>query len=199
MPRLLALTVLSCLVLHGCCHCPPPATCKPEATPPPPSLRLPTKLGPPRLSPPGSLDALLADLKTSASSFAAFRDALAPYLGGRVRWRLRSWGGELSTEGYVTPSGKQPVKADEIQVGRIRFISPALDADANLITVRDAGQPVVTCLSLFPTDDDPRFVRSDGRRAVAPAGGVVTIEALIWGATREGHANVWLHDCALVE
>ena len=52
MPRLVALSVLLLLGLDGCCHCPPPSdTCKPAA-PPPASLRLPTGLGPPRLSPP---------------------------------------------------------------------------------------------------------------------------------------------------
>jgi hypothetical protein len=197
MPRFLALIVLLLLGLDGCCHCPPPPSPRTEAAPP--SLRLPTGLGSPHRSPPGSLAALLKELRTSASSFAAFRDALAPYLGGRVRWQLRSWGGDLTTKGCVTPSGKQPAEVGGTRVGRIRFISPALDADANLVTVRDAGQPIVSCLSVFPADDDPRFVRSDGKRAVAPAGGVVTIEATIWGVTSEGHANLWLHDCALVE
>jgi hypothetical protein len=81
MPRLVALSVLLFLGLDGCCHCPPPSDTRKPAAPPPASLRLPTGLGPPRLSPPGSLDALLKDLKARASSFAAFRDALASYVG----------------------------------------------------------------------------------------------------------------------
>lgn len=50
----------------------------------------------------------------------------------------------------------------ETTVGRVRLISPALDADADLETVDRAGHPVIACLALFGTGD--RFARSDGLR-----------------------------------
>lgn len=205
---------LVALLLEACCHCPSPVVqaCPPTGTPPArpaaaqapaappaPSLRLPRKLGPARSTPPSSLEALLKALDLRDGSFAALRDALEPYIGGRVRWTLRSWGGEMSTVGYQTPSGLQPVKIGATEVGRIRLISTTLGEGANLGTVIDAGHPVVTCLALFPADDDPRLARSDDRRVRAPDLGIVTIEGTIWGATREGRGNLWLHDCAVVD
>ncbi len=208
-PLSLILVLPSALALEACCHCPPPTvTCvaPPSAAPgaAPASaatraLRLPGRLPFPQRSPPASLEALLKDLKRSPRSFAAFRFALSPYIGGRVRWRLRSWGGEHSSVGYETPSGTQPVKLGEADVGRIRFISESLGESANLVSTWEAELPVVTCLATFSRHDDALFVRGDGKRAKTPDRGLFTIEATIWGATREGSANLWLHDCAVVE
>jgi hypothetical protein len=90
-----------------------------------------------------------------------------------------------------------------MSIGRIRFVSVELGASADLGTVSEAGQPVVTCLARFFDEGakgSDRFVRSDGKRALVPARGPVTVEATLWGATDEGRGgNLWLHDCAIVE
>jgi hypothetical protein len=183
--------------LAGCCANPKPVV---NVKPTTPAVALPGPLGPAQQQAPDSLAALIEEHKLQRASFRAFRDALEPYIGTRVSWRLRSWGGENSSVGYDTPGGgRQPVKVKEGEVGRIRFVAPKFKLEDGLGEVLDAGHPIVTCLALFPITDDPLFIRSDSKRAPAAGHGVVVlIEATIWGALREGGgANLWLHDCAV--
>jgi len=189
------LTLIATLTwLGGCSACPRSVVnarceaCPDQAKPTTPTVALPGPLGPARRAAPGSLAALLENHELQRAGYGAFRDALEPYLGARVRW------------GYDTPGGqRQPVKVKEGEVGRVRFVAPTFSLEDGLGEVRAAGHPVVTCLALFPSDDDPRFIRSDERQALAAGHGVVvTIEATIWGALREGGgANLWLHDCSV--
>jgi hypothetical protein len=76
-------------------------------------------------------------------------------------------------------------------------VSLALGPNADLETVDDAGQPVVTCLAQL-SENDHHFVRSDGKHASSSATGPVTVEGTLWGVTDEGPGgNLWLHDCAI--
>lgn len=160
-------------------------------------LQLPTAMEAGEARGPASLDELLRRDGLLHASPERVGEALRPVLGSWVRWRLHSWGGEVSGRGYLTPSGVQPRMLGEIDVGRVRLVSPTLGADADLETVERAGHPVVACLALFGTGD--RFVRSDGLRLPTPKqGALVTIEARLWGVTTEGGGpTIWLHDCAV--
>jgi len=142
-----------------------------------------------------SFEALLSELDTKSPSLGGLRRATKPYVGAKVRWRMRSWGGEESGSSFVTPPSKQAGRHKL----RIRFISLTLGEKADLGTVDDAGQPVVTCL-YKSSADGAAFVRTDGKRAPATHTGPVTLEGTVWGATDEGRGgNLWLQDCAIVE
>ena len=164
-------------------------------------LQLPVAMEAGEARGPASVDELLRRGDLLHADPARVGEALRPVLGSGVRWRLHSWGGEVSGRGYLTPSGVQPEQLGEITVGRVRLISPTLGADADLEAVDRAGHPVIACLALFGAGD--RFVRSDGLRLPTPKQGAsVTIEARLWGVTSEGEgesrgAVIWLHDCAV--
>lgn len=190
----------------GCCTCrcpevlaatpPAPPSTTPSAAPPaaPTEPILPTSLGPPTAPAPPSLEAFLESGGLLDASSDRFRAAVEPLRGARVRWQLMSWGGEVTTRGYVTPSGRQP---DDL--GRVRFVTATLP-DAHLGDIWDAGHPVLHCLARFPEEAQSTFVRSDDRREVTSRPDeVVTIEAVIWGVTGGDRPDLWLHDCAVVE
>lgn len=162
----------------------------------PARLSLPMNLGPAAREAPSTLEALLEEHGLQSASMERFREALGPYIGAAVRWRLRSWGGEVSTDGFRTPGGRQPPSLGGQQIGRIRLVSAELGSGATLIEVREAGHPVVACLAVFPGDSEGRFARSDDRPDRTPTSGIVTIEAVLWGVTYEGGPVLWLHDCS---
>ena len=91
---LLALAPLA-LLAGGCCRCPKPCAVAAGPAPASGSLLLPEKLGPPVRPAPASLEDWLIAERLPHSGFARFKEALGPYLGARVRWTLRSWGGEI--------------------------------------------------------------------------------------------------------
>lgn len=216
LPKLLIACITCAAIGCATCHCPEcPTTATPVSTatsdPTPPesastatvasadtleSPVLPEKLGSPTKTAPASLEDFLQIEKLVHASFDRFQEAVSTIEGARVRWNLLSWGGEITTEkGYNTPSGVQP-----LSIGRIRLVTATLP-NADLIGIEEAGHPVVACLAQFPDDGGAVFVQSDGHRASAPASGLeFTIEAAIWGATREGGgATLWLHDCEVAE
>jgi hypothetical protein len=185
-----SLTALVMIVLVG------PASCAVEHVASAPT-GLAGKLGPAQKPAPATFAALLLEVNTKSPSPAGLRAVVEPYVGAKVRWRLRSWGGEESGDGFVTPNGHLAPTGRGKGPGRIRFVSLELGEKADLGTVDDAGQPVVTCLARF-TDNGDNFVRSDGKQALASATGPVTVEATVWGVTDEGRGgNLWLHDCAI--
>ena len=198
-----ATVALMALLLEGCCPCRHearecPAGPSPASQPAEPRLTLPGRLGPATQAAPASLEAWLVAQKLPGAGFERFAAAVKPLVGARVRWRLRSWGGEVTTgDGFETPSGTQPAKLGKTMVGRIRLISDSLVASATLSEVYDAGHPVVACLALFPPDGEPRFVRGEAHRGDAAARGVVMLEGTIWGTTYEGKGTLWLHECAV--
>jgi hypothetical protein len=194
--------LLAVLLLGGCCDCPrickEALSCLPEKKKAPKPI-LPAKLGPPTKKAPGSLDELLATEKLVNADLRQYKRAVAPYVGARVRWKLYSWGGEVTMGcGYVTPAGRQPPRlGDDANLGRIRMISPSLGPGADLGTVMEAGHPVVVCLALFPEDDDDHFIRDDGMHTSTPGMEPVEIEGTVWGATKG--RDLWLHNCQVVK
>jgi len=213
-----ALLALLPLQLLCCCPrprppCPPCATCAtcapcarcPAARPVPTSqpaasqaaLTPPPHLKPRRRAPFATLGRFLDKNRLHGASFRRFHHALTPHLGATIRWRLRSWGREISARGYDTPGGRHPPRSGGVRIGRIRLISPTFGGGAGLAAVRRAGHPVISCLARFPPGE-ALFVRSDGRRERAPDRGVVTIEGTLWGVRYDGGPALWLFDCALV-
>jgi len=162
-------------------------------------LGLPAGLGPPERPAPPSLEALLEEHLLKDAPFSRLRDSVRSYVGASVCWRLRSWGGEVSSGGFQTPAGRQPPSVDSGDVGRIRFVSAEFGADAGLVEVGEAGHPIIACLALFPRDDEALFLRGDEQRAYAPGIGSTTIEAELWGAVYAGIPVLWLHNCSVVE
>jgi alpha-tubulin suppressor-like RCC1 family protein len=144
----------------------------------------------------------MAEHGLAHAKVAAYEKAFAPLVGAKVHWQLHSWGGEVSSVGYVTPSGSQPPRAGESQIGRTRLISRTLGEDADLWTVMEEGWPVVVCLARYDRGQ-PRgqFIRDDDRVEREPVQHEnVTLEGTLWGVRAEGDDDlptVWLHDCAV--
>jgi hypothetical protein len=119
--------------------------CSPSLRPAPPAVQAPATaapasaelrqpvLGPPAAPAPASLEAFLDAGAPARGPFSRFHAATARIAGARVRWRLWSWGGEVSDVGFDTPTGRPPAT-----VGRIRFVSELLQG-ADLSGVYDAG------------------------------------------------------------
>jgi hypothetical protein len=170
------------------------AASRPAQLRPPPRSGIFTR----RRAPFTSLDQLLARHRLRGATARRFGAALAPHIGSVVRWRLRSWGGEVSSRGYHTPGGHDPPGRGPVEHGRIRLISPSLGPGASLSTVQQAHHPVVCCLARFPDGGQARFHRSDGKRRAAPGLGEFTIEGTIWGVLHRGGVDLWLHDCEIV-
>jgi len=163
---------------------------------------LPTQLGPPQQPAPDSLEVLMAEHGLAHAKAAVYEKAFAPLLGAKVHWQLHSWGGEVSSVGYVTPSGSEPPRAGESQIGRTRLISRTLGDDADLWTVIEEGWPVVVCLARHDLGQPKgQFIRDDDSVESAPLPGEnVTLEGTLWGVLAEGDDDsptIWLHNCAV--
>lgn len=166
----------------------------------PPALQLPESLPPSEQATPQSLALFLTEADLEAATPREFRARVEPYVGNRVRWWLRSWGGEIrrSGAGYLTPSGRQPRSLDGATVGRVRLVNPALEPDADLSDVWQAHQPVVHCLASFSEAEGSRFIHRGMPEQPAPVPrGETWVTGTIWGATGGDHKDLWLLDCEI--
>ena len=143
-----------------------------------------------------SLERLMASEELAGAPIERWQRALEQHLGASVRWRLLSWGGELSSVGYRTPTGG-PRGAE-----RVRFVSLELGPGATLVEVGEHGHPVVACLARgLDGGGRPRFARDGpGPEPEVPDGvGEVTITGRLWGVVSEsGWTTLWLRSCEVL-
>jgi len=144
-----------------------------------------------------SLEELMAQAGLRGAATERWQQALSEHLGSTVRWRLMSWGGELTSEpSFDTPPGGP--RSPE----RVRFVSLELGPDANLEDVDANGHPVVVCLARHLEGGGNAHLVQDtpGREPPVPDPSVaVTLEGRLWGAVREGSfPTLWLRDCKVV-